>query len=396
MNTRVILIKYGELTTKKGNRKFFIQTLYQNIKKKLSAFDVVITKDISRMYIEFEEKEEVDVLKKIREVFGIYNFQVAYKVESQEEVIKDTCLSILEKEKFSTFKVETKRSDKAFPISSMDFSRMVGGYLLKNLEGKRVDVHQPDCLLHIEILKGYTYIYTNQHMGLGGYPVGVQARGLLMLSGGIDSPVAGYLALKRGIPIDCVYFESLPHTSLEAREKVIQLSRKLAKYKDSIRLMIVPFTEIQEAIYKHCNPDYTITIMRRMMYRIMESLAKKYKALSIINGESVGQVASQTLESMYVINSVTSMPVIRPVACFDKLEIIELAKKIDTYDISILPFEDCCTVFVPKHPVIHPTMESCIKNEEKFDYLSFIERCIERVEILNITEEEQDSTTDLF
>ncbi len=396
MNTRVILIKYGELTTKKGNRKFFIQTLYQNIKKKLSAFDVVITKDISRMYIEFEEKEEADVLKKIREVFGIYNFQVAYKVESQEEVIKDTCLSILEKEKFSTFKVETKRSDKAFPISSMDFSRMVGGYLLKNLEGKKVDVHQPDCLLHIEILKGYTYIYTNQHMGLGGYPVGVQARGLLMLSGGIDSPVAGYLALKRGIPIDCVYFESLPHTSLEAREKVVQLSRKLAKYKDSIRLMIVPFTEIQEAIYKHCNPDYTITIMRRMMYRIMESLAKKYKALSIINGESVGQVASQTLESMYVINSVTSMPVIRPVACFDKLEIIELAKKIDTYDISILPFEDCCTVFVPKHPVIHPTMESCIKNEEKFDYLSFIERCIERVEILNITEEEQDSTTDLF
>jgi len=396
MNTRVILIKYGELTTKKGNRKFFIQTLYQNIKKKLSAFDVVITKDISRMYIEFEEKEEVDVLKKIREVFGIYNFQVAYKVESQEEVIKDTCLSILEKEKFSTFKVETKRSDKAFPISSMDFSRIVGGYLLKNLEGKKVDVHQPDCLLHIEILKGYTYIYTNQHMGLGGYPVGVQARGLLMLSGGIDSPVAGYLALKRGIPIDCVYFESLPHTSLEAREKVIRLSRKLAKYKDSIRLMIVPFTEIQEAIYKHCNPDYTITIMRRMMYRIMESLAKKYKALSIINGESVGQVASQTLESMYVINSVTSMPVIRPVACFDKLEIIELSKKIDTYDISILPFEDCCTVFVPKHPVIHPTMESCIKNEEKFDYLSFIERCIERVEILNITEEEQDSTTDLF
>jgi len=217
-----------------------------------------------------------------------------------------------------------------------------------------------------------------------------------MLSGGIDSPVAGFLALKRGVKLDCVYFEAIPHTSLEARNKVIELARKLCNYTDTIKLHIVPFTEIQEAIYKECNPEYCITIMRRMMYRIMEKLAKKNKGLVIVNGESIGQVASQTLTSMSVINEVTNMPVIRPVACLDKLEIIDISKKIDTYNISILPFEDCCTVFVPKHPVINPNLAECLRNEEKFEYEKMIEETVNNVQTLVITEEKDDNFKNLL
>jgi len=393
---RVILIKYGELTTKKGNRKFFIQTLYKNIEKKLSGLNVHISKDISRMYIEFQDTDLDLILGRIQEIFGIHTFQVAVKVQTDEEVIKAACLDLLKNKDFHTFKVETKRSNKNFPVPSLEFSRQVGGLILKNIKGISVDVHHPDLLLNLEILDQYTYIYTDKYYGLGGYPVGTQERALLMLSGGIDSPVAGYLALKRGIPLDCVYFEAIPHTSLEAREKVITLTKKLTKYRNKINLHIVSFTAIQEAIYKNCNQDYIITIMRRMMYRIMESLAEKYHALAIVNGESIGQVASQTLNSMNVINEVTSIPVIRPVACLDKLEIIDLAKKIDTYETSILPYEDCCTVFVPKHPVIHPTLKQCLINEEKFDFQSLIEEAVLTTQTIVIDENLTDEMDDLL
>ena len=392
---RVVLIKYGELTTKKGNRKFFINTLYNNIKKKLDGLDVNITRDISRMYIEFNDNDLDTVLEKLNLVFGIHTYQIAYKVDSDTEIIKETAKEIM-KDKTGTFKVETKRSDKNFPIPSTEFSRQIGGVVLKNNAALSVDVHNPDTILDIEILSHYTYLYTDKYYGLGGYPLGVQSKGMLMLSGGIDSPVAGYLALKRGVKLDAVYFEAIPHTSLEARNKVIELSKKLCKYSDSMKLHIVPFTKIQEAIYKECNPEYCITIMRRMMYRIMEKLAKKNKGLVIVNGESIGQVASQTLTSMSVINSVTNMPVIRPVACLDKLEIIDIAKKIDTYDISILPFEDCCTIFVPKHPVINPNLAECLKNEEKFDYEKMIDETVDNVLTLNITADDNKEFKELL
>lgn len=392
---RVVLIKYGELTTKKGNRKFFINTLYQNIKKKLNGFDVKISRDISRMYIEFSDNEIDLVLKKLNQVFGIHTYQIAYKIDTDLEEIKKLALNVM-LEKKGTFKVETKRSNKNFPIQSTEFSRQVGGLILKNNSNLKVDVHNPETTLTIEILDRYTYIYTDIYYGLGGYPVGVQSKGMLMLSGGIDSPVAGFLALKRGVKLDCVYFEAIPHTSLEARNKVIELSRKLCNYCDTIKLHIVPFTDIQEAIYKECNPEYCITIMRRMMYRIMEKLAKKNKGLVIVNGESIGQVASQTLTSMSVINSVTNMPVIRPVACLDKLEIIDIAKKIDTYDISILPFEDCCTVFVPKHPVINPNIDECINNEAKFDYEAMIDETVANTNTMIITSQSDNQFSDLL
>lgn len=392
---RVVLIKYGELTTKKGNRKFFINTLYQNLKKKLNNFDVKISRDISRMYIEFSEQELELVLEKLNQVFGVHSYQIAYKIETNIEKIKDLAVEVMN-EKSGTFKVETRRANKNFPIQSIEFSRQVGGLVLKNNSYLTVDVHNPDTTLTIEILERFTYLYTDIYYGLGGYPVGVQSKGMLMLSGGIDSPVAGWMALKRGVKIDAVYFEAIPHTSLEARYKVIELSRKLCKYCDSIKLHIVPFTNIQEAIYKECNPEYCITIMRRMMYRIMEKLAKKNKGLVIINGESIGQVASQTLTSMSVINSVTNMPVIRPVACLDKLEIIDIAKKIDTYDISILPYEDCCTVFVPKHPVINPSLQECLLNEKKFDFEKMIDETVNQVETVVIKEVEEEKFSDLL
>lgn len=386
---KVVLIKYGELTTKKGNRKFFINTLYQNLQKKLNGLHVKISRDISRMYIEFEEKELNLVLGKINQVFGIHTYQVASKIPTDIKEIEKNVIELM-KGKKGTFKVDTKRSDKKFPIQSTEFSRQMGGVVLKNNSSLHVDVHHPDTTLSIEILERFTYLYTDTFYGLGGYPVGTQPRGMLMLSGGIDSPVAGYLALKRGIKIEAVYFEAIPHTSIEARNKVIDLCKKLSFYTDKINLHIIPFTEIQEAIYKECNPEYCITIMRRMMYRIMERMAKKHKGLAIINGESIGQVASQTLTSMSVINEVTNMPVIRPVACLDKLEIIDLAKKIDTYDISILPYEDCCTVFVPKHPVINPKLEACIKMEERFDFNSLIEKTVQEVKHMTITDFEDE------
>ena len=217
-----------------------------------------------------------------------------------------------------------------------------------------------------------------------------------MLSGGIDSPVAGYLAMKRGMVLDAVYFEAMPHTSIEARNKVITLCKKLANYTDHINLHIVNFTPIQEEIYKNCREDYIITIMRRMMYRIMDKLCKKYKGLVIVNGESVGQVASQTLTSMNVINSVTNVPVIRPLACFDKLEIMDIARNIDTYETSIIPYEDCCTVFVPKHPVINPKLGIAISEETKFDYESMIDNCIESLNTIVITSKEDNKFSDLL
>ncbi len=385
---RVILIKYGELTTKKGNRNFFVNTLYNNIKNKLKNYDVNISKDISRMYIEFRDEELENIKKIIDNIFGIHMYHIAYIVDTNIEDIKIKLLEIMKNEDFKTFKIETKRSDKTFPYNSMEINPLLGGHILKNIDNISVDVHNPDIFVKLEVRPYHSYIYTKGYKGSGGYPSGTQAKGMLMLSGGIDSPVAGYLAMKRGIKIDAVYFEAIPHTSLEARNKVEELTKKLVKYTNHINLHIVNFTPIQEEIYKTADETYCITIMRRMMYQIMEKLAKKNKALVIINGESIGQVASQTLTSMSVINEVTNMPVIRPVACLDKLEIIDIAKKINTYETSILPFEDCCTVFVPKHPVINPRLSECLKMEEQVDYQKMIDDAVEKVYTIKINDEE--------
>ena len=381
----LIMIKYGELTTKKANRKIFINILTQNVEKVLEGEKVEITKDNVRMFIKCENAKSIAI--KLQKVFGILSIVIAYKVNNTIEDVLNKSLEIMDKTK-KTFKVVTKRADKSYPIHSMDYSRKLGGLILKNSNFK-VDVHNPDITLTIEIRTEGTFVYIDELKGAGGYPVGVAGKGLLMLSGGIDSPVAGYLAQKRGVTVECLYFESPPHTSLEAKNKVIKLASIINEYSGRVKVHVVPFTLIQEAIFKNCPDIYMITIMRRMMYRIAELYAGKIGAKILINGESIGQVASQTLDSMYCINNVTNMPVIRPVACLDKLEIIDIAKKINTYETSILPYEDCCTIFVPKHPVIKPELEKCIAYENNFDYKTLIEKAINNIEtITNFKEDE--------
>ena len=384
---QVILIKYGELTTKKANRNLFIKTLYENILEKLKDYQVKITKDRVRMFIETTDNidEIVNILSNIP---GIHGIVIAYKVDTNTEEIKAKTSDIVKTINFKTFKVETKRSNKNFPIPSMEFNQIIGRLLLKNIPNIKVDVHNPDYLLKIEIRDKYTYIYSKEINGLGGYPIGVAGKGLLMLSGGIDSPVAGYLAMKRGIKLECIYFESPPHTSIQAKNKVKKLVAKLNNYQSNITLHVINFTKIQEAIYQNINPNYMITIMRRMMYRISTKVAEKNNCLAIINGESVGQVASQTLTSMQVINNVTSYPIIRPLACYDKLDIIDISKKIDTYETSILPYEDCCTIFLPKHPVINPSLDKTIEYEKNIDYEELIEEAINNMENIKITNNE--------
>ena len=387
---KIILIKYGELTTKKANRNLFINTLVMNIKESLKNYDVKIDKNRVRMFIIPANERDFDsIVNKLSKIFGIHSIVIAYESDNNIDNIKDNVLEIVKDINFKTFKVETKRSNKMFQYQSMEFNNIIGGLILKNIPNISVDVHNPDYTLKIEIREHNTYIYGSEIKGAGGYPVGVAGKGILMLSGGIDSPVAGYLAMKRGIKLECLYFESPPHTSLMAKNKVKQLVEKLSMYQADIKLHIINFTNIQENIYKNINPDYMITIMRRMMYRISERVMKKRKALVIVNGESVGQVASQTLTSMTVINNVTNVPVIRPVACLDKLEIIDISKKIDTYETSILPYEDCCTIFLPKHPVINPKLDKCIEYETSFDYETLITEAINNMETIAITKEDK-------
>ena len=377
---KLIFIKYGELTTKKGNRNVFIKRLTNNIKNILGNINYSMKSDRSRIYI---EASDIDlIVEKLKNIFGIHSIVIAYKVDNNSDTIIDSVYELVKCESFKTFKVDTKRADKRFNIHSMDFNKMVAAKILKNMDVS-VDVHNPELYIKIEIRVEGTFIYFNEIKGLGGYPVGIQGKSLLMLSGGIDSPVAGYLALKRGVDIECLYFESPPHTSDQAKNKVITLANIINKYSGNIKVHIVPFTKIQETILRNVKEEYIITIMRRMMYRIAEKFAKKNKMQVIFNGESIGQVASQTLSSMNVINNVCDIPVIRPVACMDKLEIIDIAKKIGTYETSILPYEDCCTVFVPKHPVINPTLDKCILYEKNFNYESLIDDAINNIDTIS-------------
>ncbi len=374
---KLILIKYGELTTKKGNRNTFIKLLVRNVNAVLNGLDYRLQYDRVRMYIESDDIEEIT--KKLQKVFGIHSIVECYKVNNNMEDISSSLVTVLKNIPFKTFKVETKRADKSFPTPSMECSRIYGGVVLKNFDCK-VDVHNPDLVIKVEIRKEGTFLYIREIAGIGGYPVGIQGKGLLMLSGGIDSPVAGYLSLKRGVDLECLYFESPPHTSLEAKNKVLKLASIINEYSGNIKVHVVPFTKLQEEIYKNVPESYVITIMRRMMYRIASGVVERRHLKVILNGESIGQVASQTLDSMRVINSVTNLPVIRPVACMDKLEIIDISNKIGTYETSILPFEDCCTIFLPKHPVINPELEKCVDYESRFDYETLVKECIDNIE----------------
>ena len=370
------MIKYAELNTKKDNIGMFLKALKQNITEKIGDKATVLF-DKGRMFIKASDEHFDEVLLKVQKVFGIHEIMIGYETNSTDiEVIEETLLLVTRDLSFTSFKVETKRSDKNYPLTSLEISKHLGGVILKSRDCIVVDVHHPEVTINVEIRKDHAYIYVDKIKGLGGYPVGTLGKGLLMLSGGIDSPVAGFLAMKRGVKLEAIYFESPPHTSVEAKNKVATLASILSEYGSSIKVHVIHFTEIQEEIYKKVPHEYLITIMRRMMYRIAAKVAYQNRCKILVNGESIGQVASQTLSSMAVINEVVKIPVIRPVACLDKLEIIELAKKIGTYETSILPYEDCCTIFVPLHPVINPELEKCIEYEKLLPYEELIKTAI--------------------
>ena len=385
---KIIIIKYAELSTKKANINFFLKTLKNNIDNALTC-NHIISYDRGRMFISVSEENIDKTIDVLLHTFGIHEIVIGFIDEDRNfEVIANNVLDLIKTQEFKTFKVETKRSDKEYPMDSMEVSKKLGSVILNNKECQ-VDVHNPEVIIHIEIRKDAILYYTNGIRGLGGYPVGTLGKGLLMLSGGIDSPVAGYLTIKRGVKLSALYFESPPHTSEAAKDKVIKLARVLAKYNPNMTLYAINFTKIQEAILRNIPYEYLITIMRRMMYRIAEKIANSENSKIIVNGESIGQVASQTLTSMSVINRVVNMPVIRPVACFDKLEIIDIAKKIGTFDISTLPYEDCCTVFVPVHPVINPELSKCLEYEKLIPYEELIDEAIKSKEVIKIKEEEK-------
>lgn len=388
---KLIIIKYGELSTKKGNIGFFLYNLKKNIDFSLKSTPHKINYDKGRMFISSDEDNFDLIIKKLSKVFGIHEFFVGYKIPTSNlDEINAFIEELLIKKDFTTFKVNTKRTDKSYPLTSLEISAKVGGYLLNKLKKIIVDVHNPELEINIEIRYQESIIYFDKYKGIGGYPVSSLGKGLLMLSGGIDSPVAGYMAMKRGVKIEAIYFELPPHTSEAAKQKVISLAKTLSDYNSDIKLHIINFTEIQETIYKSIPHEYLITIMRRMMYRISAIVASKSNCKTIINGESIGQVASQTLTSMEVINNAIDKLVIRPLACLDKLEIIKIAETIGTYDTSILPYEDCCTIFVPDHPVINPILKTCLEYEELIDYKQMIYEAIKNMETIKLNNKVDD------
>ncbi len=374
-----LLVKYSSEITLKGlNRRIFEDALIRNIKVSIGK-EHTIEKESGRMFIYTASS---DLAQKLVKVFGIISVAEAEVVEKE---IQDISRAAIEQLKsivnVRTFKVETKRADKRFPIASMDVSRLVGGEILKNIEGIKVDVHKPDIIVNVEI-RDKGYVYTKEYKGVGGLPYKSSGKGILLLSGGIDSPVAGYMLARRGMELTAVYYHSHPYTSERAKEKVIDLAKKLAEYTGSMKLYVVPFTRIQMEIMEKCREDELTIIMRRFMMSIAQEIACRENALALVTGESLGQVASQTLESMYVTNSDITMPVFRPLIGMDKVDIMDVSRKIGTYDTSILPYEDCCTVFVPKHPKTKPKLKDIKNSEQKLSVEELIKEAADGAEII--------------
>ena len=386
MEKELIMVRYGELSTKGKNRNDFINMLADNMRRMLKKF-TNLTFEVRRdhTYIHLHGEDYDEIKKVLNDVSGASSFSLVYKVSNDIEEMKKACLALCLEQNKATFKVRAKRADKVFPMVSDEVNRTIAAHILKNSSYK-VDVHNPDVLVSLTIRQNETYIYTSSEQGAGGYPLGVAGKGLMMMSGGIDSPVACYLMMKRGIKMECIHFASPPYTSQAVITKITDLLKVLSKYQGQIKLYIVPFTKLQVEIYKHAKESYAITIMRRMMYRIATIVSKRSNCLVISNGESIGQVASQTLKSIAEIENVTQVPVIRPLAIFDKIDIIKLSREIGTYDISIRPYEDCCTIFDPKNPTTQPRSETIQKIEESFDYKALIEECVNNLEVIKVDE----------
>lgn len=375
-----LMIHYGELSTKGSNRKTFIAKLTHNCRVALAKFsnvDMVSSRD--HIIVSLHDEDPYPIISRLQDVSGIQKISLVSKIPSDEQTLKETALALIKEEKGSSFKIDVRRIDKKYPLRSYDVTVDVADYILDN-SSLSVDLHDYDILLKIQIRNDGIYISSHDYPGLGGYPLGMNGKALMLLSGGIDSPVATYSLVRRGIKVEALHFASPPYTQAAVIDKLKDLLKCLNTYQPSFKLNIVKFTRLQEEIYAHVPEPYCITIMRRMMMRIAVKVAEKECCQAIATGESVGQVASQTLDSMVVINNVTNFPILRPLATSDKVSIIDTAKKIGTYDISIRPYEDCCTIFKPKKPKTKPKLEDCIYYESKFDWEPLIEEVVNSYE----------------
>lgn len=382
-----LLVRYGELTLKGTNRKMFVNQLKDNVKRALiplSGYHVKGKRD--RMYIELSPEADInEIIQRLSKVYGIKSISPVIKIDKNEEKLNQSAIQLSHDfEKGSTFKVDVKRVDKSFRLDTYELQRQVGGAILKENNNITVNVKNPDYEIKIEVRMDAIYIYEKVIAGAGGLPVGTGGKTLLMLSGGIDSPVAGIEVMKRGVTVEAIHFHSPPFTSEKAKDKVIELTRILAERVGPIKLHLVPFTEIQKQINKVVHPRYTMTSTRRMMMRISDKVVHQINANAIVNGENLGQVASQTLKSMYAINHVTATPVLRPLLTLDKEDIIKKAKELGTFETSIQPYEDCCTIFTPKNPVTEPDFDKVIKYESVFNFDEMIENAVENIETLTI------------
>ncbi|MBO5415331.1 MAG: tRNA 4-thiouridine(8) synthase ThiI [Clostridia bacterium] len=377
----IILCKYGEIVLKGANKKYFEDMLCREMKKRAKSYGSFdIYRAQSTIYIEaLDEAADIDgMFEAARRVFGIVTVARAAVCEKNMDAIAETVRNYIPAflKNSRTFKVESKRSDKSFTLDSMEISREIGGVILGACNNIRVDVHNPDVTVKVEIREFGAYVSAGVSKGAGGMPVGSNGRGLLLLSGGIDSPVAGYMLAKRGVKLEAVHFESFPYTSERAKEKVLDLARLVAVYAGDINVHIVSLTHIQEELVKHCEEDYFTLLLRRYMMAIAERIAKQRDCGALITGESVGQVASQTMQALGVTDSAVSIPVFRPCIGLDKEEIVQISRKINTFETSILPYEDCCTVFTPKHPKTRPDLEKVLVQERKLDFDALVEEAL--------------------
>ncbi|MBQ5555296.1 MAG: tRNA 4-thiouridine(8) synthase ThiI [Erysipelotrichaceae bacterium] len=385
-----IVVRYGELSTKGKNRKEFTRQLTANIKKRLQDHKALTYNTLhDGLFIKLNGEDYPSIKEELKDIFGYSYFSGAIRVNKDIEEVKKVTLALAENHNVKTFKIATKRHDKSYPMRSDEINRALAGNILHNTS-LLVDVHEPDLMIYVSVDKDFIYVMDEKVRGGGGYPTGINGMAMVMMSGGIDSPVAAYMTMKRGLKIECIHFASEPYTSKQALEKVLTLAEKLSVCQEEINVHIIPFTDLQLAIYKNVDEPYCITIMRRMMYRIADQICKNRKIKVITNGESIGQVASQTPESISVIGKVADTLILRPLCMMDKLEIIDIAKRIDTYETSILPFEDCCTIFDPKNPVTKPKEDKCLHYESLFDYQPLVDACIENERIVKVSYRKED------
>ncbi len=383
---RVIIIRYSEIYLKGKNRGFFERAFETNLKRALDGFDAELVKNSGRYLVQnFPEYETEEIVEKLKKVFGLHTMSVAYETASDMDSIFEAAKLVAREE--GTFKVESHRGDKKYPLTSVEISKTLGGLLLNYAKGAlKVDVHTPSFVVRVDIREnGKALVFSEFIEGANGMPVGTAGKGLLLLSGGIDSPVAGHMMAKRGLKVDCLHFHSYPYTNMQAKEKVVDLAKILSEYTCGTNLYTVKVTHIQEAIHEKCKPDLMITLLRRFMYRIAERHALRIGAQCLITGESLGQVASQTIEGMTSSNSVVEhLPVLRPLVGFDKNEIIDRSVKMGAYETSILPFEDCCTVFLPDFPAIRPKLAEIMREEAKLDVEGLIAEAFESIEKIKL------------